>query len=221
MAPKIIYFPVRGRAEAMKLALAAVKQDFEFEQVEYSTMKAHPDQYPFGQCPRLVDGDIDLVQSNAILRYLARHYKLYGKDEKEMGLVDMIMEGVESLRVKYLALVYQEKLADAAMDQHWSTHCDPNNSEQRNGGAHLVFFSRLLQRNAAGAGKVFVGAGLTMADLCVFDIVDLHNRIFPDKMKEVYPELLAFHDHVAALPGIKEYLASPKRVAAVNGNNLG
>lgn len=23
--------------------------------------------------------------------------------------------------------------ADAAMDQHWSTHCDPNNSEQRNG----------------------------------------------------------------------------------------
>lgn len=28
----------------------------------------------FGQCPLLIDGDFELVQSNAILRYLGRKY---------------------------------------------------------------------------------------------------------------------------------------------------
>jgi hypothetical protein len=36
-----------------------------------------------------------------------------------------------------------------------------------------------------------------------------------------YPDLVAFHAHISELPGIKEYLASDKRSAKVNGNGLG
>jgi hypothetical protein len=36
-----------------------------------------------------------------------------------------------------------------------------------------------------------------------------------------YPLLVAHHGRVAALPGIKEYLASPARLDKVNNNNLG
>lgn len=36
-----------------------------------------------------------------------------------------------------------------------------------------------------------------------------------------YPLLVSHHTRVAALPGIKEYLASPARVEKVNGNGLG
>ncbi|EFJ41636.1 hypothetical protein VOLCADRAFT_107623 [Volvox carteri f. nagariensis] len=218
--PKIIYFPVRGRAEVMKLAIVASGNDFELEQINYQDMKEHPELYPFGQCPRLVDGDMDLVQSNAITRYLARKYGMYGKSEKETAAVDVILEGVESLRVKYLNLVYQDQLA--TKDTYWTTHGDLATTAGRNGGAHLAYFSRLLARNApTGNGKAFVGSDLTIADLAVYDIVDLHYRIFEQVMKATYPDLLAFHAHVSGLPGIREYLASPRRLAAVNGNNLG
>ncbi|KXZ45600.1 hypothetical protein GPECTOR_53g93 [Gonium pectorale] len=221
MAPKIVYFPVRGRAEVMKLAIAYGGEDFELELVNYEDMKKDTDAYKFGQCPRLIDGDVDMVQSNAICRYLARKYGLYGKSDAETNAVDEILEGVESLRTKYLTLVYQDKLADEPKAAYWKTHCDPESAAARNGGAHLAYLSRLLKRNSAGGGKALVGSDVTMADLQVFDIVDLHARIFGDELKAAYPDLIAFHEHIAGLPGIKEYLASPKRVAAVNGNNLG
>ncbi|GLC39874.1 hypothetical protein PLESTB_001311600 [Pleodorina starrii] len=222
MAPKIIYFPVRGRAEVMKLAIVASGDDFELEQVNFQDMKAHPELYPFGQCPRLVDGDNDMVQSNAIIRYLGRKYGLYGKSEKETIAVDEILEGVESLRCKYLTLIYQDQLA--TKDAYWTSHGDPASVDSRNGGAHLLYFSRLLARNkeaGGGGGKAFVGSGLTLADLAVYDIVDLHVRIFGDQMQAAYPDLLSFHSAISELPGIKDYLASPRRLAAVNGNNLG
>ncbi|KAG2484598.1 hypothetical protein HYH03_016639 [Edaphochlamys debaryana] len=205
----------------MKLTFASQHVAFEVEPVDHAAMKAHPELYPFLQCPRLVDGEYDIVQSNAILRYLARKYKLYGKDEHEAIAVDMIMEGVESLRVKYLNLIYQDKLEPEAKAVYWKTHGDPETAEGRNGGAHLRHLSRLLARNTAGAGKAFVGSSLSMADLCAFDVLDLHSRIFGEELKAAYPDLATFHAHVAALPGVKEYLAGPQRVAAVNGNSLG
>ena len=36
-----------------------------------------------------------------------------------------------------------------------------------------------------------------------------------------YPELVAFHDFIAGLDGIKAYLTSPMRLPKVNANELG
>lgn len=36
-----------------------------------------------------------------------------------------------------------------------------------------------------------------------------------------YPELVEYHARIAELPGIKEYLAGPKRLPAINANKLG
>ncbi|KXZ45601.1 hypothetical protein GPECTOR_53g94 [Gonium pectorale] len=169
-------------------------------------MKAQPLQYPFVQVPR----------------YLARKYGLNGTSDKEVAEVDEALEGVEALRQKYLTLVYQDKLADEAKAKYWGLHGDPANAESRYAaGAHLSYLSRLLKRNAAGGGKAFVGSGLTVADLAVFDIVDLHARIFGDELKAAYPDLLAHHAYIAGLPHIKEYLASPKRLPVINGNKMG
>jgi glutathione S-transferase len=61
----------------------------------------------------------------------------------------------------------------------WDTHCDPSTANGRNGGAHLAFLEELLKANSSG---YMVGAGLTAADLCVFDIVDLLLRVYPDQL---------------------------------------
>ncbi|MRT95143.1 hypothetical protein, partial [Xylella fastidiosa] len=55
----------------------------------------------YGQLPKFEDGDLTLYQSNAILRHLGRSLGLYGKDQKEAALVDMVNDGVEDLRCKY------------------------------------------------------------------------------------------------------------------------
>ena len=41
------------------------------------------------------------------MRYLARKHDLYGENDAEATLIDMIMDGQEDLRSKYLRMIYQ------------------------------------------------------------------------------------------------------------------
>jgi glutathione S-transferase len=52
----------------------------------------------------------------------------------------------------------------------------------RNGGAHFEYLETLLASNGGGSG-FFVRSGLTAADLCVWEIVDLHMRLFKEQME--------------------------------------
>jgi hypothetical protein len=61
------------------------------------------------QC-RLVDGELDIAQSQTIVRYLGRKFDCYGSSEKERACIDMILDGIVSLRKFYLELVYTEQM---------------------------------------------------------------------------------------------------------------
>lgn len=50
--PVIHYFPIRGRAEVLRLAIVAGGDDFDTVDVNYTEQKADREKYPFGQCPR-------------------------------------------------------------------------------------------------------------------------------------------------------------------------
>eukprot|EP00775_Hariotina_reticulata_P013740 gene13740-13861_t len=218
MTVTLYYWPLRGRAEVIKLLCAA--KDVELEIVEpgdYAIMKSDREHYPFGQ---MVDGDVDMTQSNAMIRHLARKHDLYGISDKEQAHVDMLIDGVESIRGKYLVLIYQDELKEPAKSTYWKTHGARDNADSRNGGAHFDYLEQYLGRNSDGTGYV-VGSNLTAADLCVWEIVDLHLRIFKEEMEPAYPLLVAHHKRIAELPGIKEYLASPARLDKVNNNMLG
>ncbi|CAD7693169.1 unnamed protein product [Nyctereutes procyonoides] len=60
----------------------------------------------YGQLPKFQDGDLTLYQSNAILRHLGRSLGLYGKDQQEAALLDVVNDGVEDLHCKYALLIY-------------------------------------------------------------------------------------------------------------------
>ena len=70
-------------------------------------------------------------------------------------------------------------------------------------------------------GAFSVGDALTIADIELFDLMDLHERILGDKVQAAYPKLAAVAKAVAAVPGVAAYLASPLRLEKVNGNGLG
>lgn len=219
MKPILTYFPIRGRGEPIRLTLSALGIEFEDLAVDYSTMKTDRQSFPFGQCPRYQDEDVDMVQSNAIIRHLARKYNLYGSSLKDNASVDMYIDGVESFVLMYLKLIYQELLSDEAKEEYWSTRLDPNNHIGRNGGCHFSFLVNLLEKY--GSDGYAVGNALTMADIAVFNLVDLHLRLWPEELPATWPVLLAHHKKIASIPGIATYLSSTRRHEQVNGNKLG
>jgi len=90
---------------------------------------------------------------------------------------------LQSIRAKYLVLVYQDQLSDAAKAAYWQTHGAPENANNRNGGAHFDYLEQYLGRNTGSTAGYVVGSTLTAADLCVWEIVDLHLRIFKEEME--------------------------------------
>lgn len=56
-----------------------------------------------------------------------------------------------------------------------------------------------------------MGGQLSVADIFLFDIFDLHRRKFGERVDALYPSLAAHSAKVAALPGVAAYLASDKR----------
>ncbi|XP_064348131.1 glutathione S-transferase P isoform X2 [Camelus dromedarius] len=89
-----------GRCEAMRMLLADQGQSWKEEVVTKETWLQGPLKASclYGQLPKFQDGDLTLYQSNAILRHLGRSLGLYGKDQREAALVDMVNDGVEDLR---------------------------------------------------------------------------------------------------------------------------
>lgn len=58
-----------------------------------------------------------------------------------------------------------------------------------------------------------VGDQLSIADIYLFDLLDLHRRKFGERVDALFPALAAHSARIAALPGVAAYLASDKRMA--------
>jgi glutathione S-transferase len=66
-----------------------------------------------------------------------------------------------------------------------------------------------------GGGPYLLGRKATYIDLSVFQLIEGLRYAFPQAMKGIerkVPGLVTVRDKVAARPGIKAYLASPRRI---------
>ena len=178
--------------------------------IDFPAMKADSVGFPCGQCPRLEDEDVDMVQSGAIVRHLARKHDMYGDNLKEQAMVDMIIESVETLRSKYGALIFEDKLSEEGKKAYFADRVDVAGTEKRNGGAHWAYLDRLMKKHQ-GVGPYVLGAKLSVADIVLYEAVAINIGIFEDEFRSAWPALAAHHDAVAALPSVAEYLASDRR----------
>nr|ACO51859.1 Glutathione S-transferase P 1 [Aquarana catesbeiana] len=137
----IVYFNVRGRCEAMRMPLSDQGVDWKEEVVTIDTwMKGDlKKEAVFGQIPAFKDGDFTLYQSNAILRHLARKHGLYGKTPVEAAQIDMVNDGVEDFRLKYIRLIYQNY--ENGKEDYIKALCN-----------ELGHFERILSKNNEGKG---------------------------------------------------------------------
>ncbi|EFJ45062.1 hypothetical protein VOLCADRAFT_94521 [Volvox carteri f. nagariensis] len=209
--PVLQYFPCRGRAEPIRLVLSYVRQPwFETPPASvrdiYLIMHKEFDGYPFRQLPRFIDevhGDVDLVQSGAILRHLGKKYDLYGKDIIQAGRVDMVLEAVSELRAKLREVVVVRQLEGSAVQQYIDTVMAPAEKLKVSSmqGPGLASLEYLLAKTRFSTAGWLVGEGPSLADFVVFDLVDLHlaQGELAEPLRNRFPALQAHHSRVAEL----------------------
>ncbi|XP_062823176.1 glutathione S-transferase P isoform X1 [Anolis carolinensis] len=202
----LTYFPIRGRGETTRMLLADQKQEWSEDVVTREIWQKGDlkKSCVFGQVPRFQDGDFVLVQSNAILRHLARNHGLYGQDAREATLLDMVNDGVEDLRVKYSRLIYQNYEAGKAE----YIEALP---------AQLRPFENLLAQNDGGKGFI-VGKKISFVDYNLLDILQLHLVLAPNCL-DSFPLLAAYVQRLNARPHLKTYLESEGRKQRPINNN--
>ena len=224
------YFGRHGDAEPIRLTLAALRLPWEevrYERcrdacppgiVDWEQAKAAgimSGTLPFGQeVPALryePGGDesaVELVQTLAILRFLSVPRGLYGSSRAQEAAIDMVLGGVADMRGHYTSLVYDQRVASAGRTIDGGAAKLPPKPVLAdyldNLRTWLVYLEGQLSR-AADGGRFFVGGRLSVADLVVFDILDLNLRLQPHCLAP-FSLLAHFQLRIGRQPGVREYL---------------
>lgn len=197
---RLTYLAGHGRAEQCRWMLAAA--GIEWEQVALTSrvefLQLQQEKLLFGQLPLLEIDGLELVQSNALFRYVAQREGLWGKDLAEAATVDMLAEGVRDAREVVLGFPF-------AVDQDASATKVPARVARQ----MAVFEAWGLSQ--AGGRLGFLASGLCAADVLVAELVEELLNICPQAIAAEYPTLVALHGQVVARPSIAAYLASDKR----------
>uniref|UniRef100_A0A8C9QHP4 glutathione transferase n=1 Tax=Spermophilus dauricus TaxID=99837 RepID=A0A8C9QHP4_SPEDA len=100
--PILHYFDGRGRMENIRWLLAAAVTTFD----SVCFLLPQDGSLMFQQVPMVEIDGMKLVQTRAILNYIAAKHNLYGKDIKERALIDMYSEGMTDLNEMVLLYPY-------------------------------------------------------------------------------------------------------------------
>lgn len=196
MSEKVVlhYFNGRGKMESIRWLLAAA--GVEFEEV-FLTKREHYEKLVndgalmFQQVPLVEIDGMQLVQSRAILNYIAGKYNLYGKDLKERALIDMYAEGTTDL----MELISMSFLTPPENKQ---THL--SNIEQKANERFLPVFEKGLANS-----HFLVGNQLSRADVHLLEASLMLQELFPTILA-TFPKIQAFQEKMKALPRISQFL---------------
>ncbi|XP_005099402.1 glutathione S-transferase P 1 [Aplysia californica] len=202
---QLIYFNVRGRGEATRYLFKDNGIDYDEVNCRENWAKEWKSQMAFGQTPCLKDNDLSLVQSNAILRYLGRKHGLYGSNEEEAAYIDMITEGIEDLRVKYVTMIYK----------NYENGKEPYVADLPK---QLLPFEKLVTKHGDDKSGFSVGNKRSFVDYALFDLLDINVVLAPNCLDD-FPALSAFYKAILNRPGIAAYRETEAfKERTINGN---
>jgi glutathione S-transferase len=195
---RLHYFKGRGRAETTRWMLTISQIDFENVAIEspdaLAALRA-TGQLPFDQMPLLEIDGLNLSQSSAMIRYLARRGRYYGETDAEALWCDMIAGAVADFAEASIQAAFQPT-TDAAMASRRS---------------RLGKFGPRFEARLADTGTGFcVGARLTFADVVLAEALTGYLEWIPDILA-AFPLLTSLHTQVLDQPGIATYLKSAQR----------
>ena len=198
MTAILTYFPIRGRAEVIRLILEEKGIAYQSDNIALEEWKTRRKQMPFKVVPVFQEGDVQIAESQAIVRHLARKYQLYGRDEEEATRCDILSEAIRDGMFELGTLFWDEDFAskrDAFVSKDLK-HTLKNLEAYLNSYAH--------------AKEYCVGDALTFADFTLWNYLDWVRALAPETLQS-YPTLCALKSATENRPRIQAYLKSERR----------
>lgn len=227
MTYQLHYWPtIQGRGEFVRLALEAAGADYldvarsplgegggEAALVRRLNDPANP-RAAFAP-PFLVDGEVVVGQTAAILLYLGPRLGLAGQGERDglwahqlqLTIADAVNEAHDTHHPISTAAYYEDQ-RDAALLRAAAFRAQRIPK-------FLGWFEQVLQRNPAG-DRHLVGDGRSYADLSLFQLVAGLHYALPKATARALaatPAVERLHASVAREPAVQAYLQSPRRIA--------
>ncbi|XP_028905600.1 glutathione S-transferase-like [Ornithorhynchus anatinus] len=194
--PKLYYFNGRGRMETIRWLLAAAGVEYEeklFETREEFENLVKGGTLMYQQVPMVEIDGMKLVQTRAILSYIAAKYKLYGKDLKERALIDMYVEGMRDLSDMImffpLSLPAEKEMNLAYILERATTR----------------FFPAYEKALRTHRQDFLVGNQLSWADVQLLEVILMTEELKPNILSE-FPLLRGFQTRISNIPTIKKFL---------------
>ncbi|XP_075859413.1 glutathione S-transferase A1-like [Microcebus murinus] len=194
--PKLHYYNGRGRMEAIRWLLAAAGVEFEeifLESAEDLDKLRNDGRLMFQQVPMVEIDGMELVQTRAILNYIASKHNLYGKDLKERALIDMYVEGMADLNeIIIMLLTYPpaEQVNQLALLKEKTTN------------RYFPAFEKVLKSHGQ---DYLVGNRLSRADIHLVELI-YNLEEFDPSLTASFPLLKALKTRISNLPNVKKFL---------------
>ncbi|XP_033746300.1 glutathione S-transferase Mu 5-like [Pecten maximus] len=208
------YWKIRGLAQPIRLLLTYAGEDYEdilYEQGEgpefsrdaWISVKESIG-LDFPNLPYYIDDDVQMTQSNTIIRYIAGKYDLLGKSKEEKVKCDMMLENAMDFRNGTVRLCYNQEY-----DQLKSNYFERL--------LKVVFpsFEKYLGKHSWFAH----GEEVTACDFPMYELLDQHLLMKPGCLDN-FPNLSAFKKRFEAIPKIKDYLQNPRYIALPVNNKV-
>ena len=221
MRYQLFYWPeIQGRGEFVRLALedaGAAYDDVARKTGGVARMMAMMQQArmarpPFAP-PFIKAGSLVIAQVAEILFYLGPRVKLTPRAEAErlwlhqlqLTIADFVTEIHDTHHPVGSGLYYEDQKPES---KRYS-----DNFLDARAPKYLGYFDKVLSK---AGGAFTLGRKASYVDLSLFQLIEGLRYAFPKAMKRLerdVPRIVAVHDKVGERPGIKKYLASPRRIA--------
>ncbi|KAI5108539.1 glutathione S-transferase, alpha tandem duplicate 1, partial [Silurus meridionalis] len=196
MSGKVVlyYFNGRGKMESIRWLLAVA--GVEFEEVYLTTREQYQKLVDdgalmFNQVPMVEMDGMKLIQSKAILNYIAGKYNLYGKNIKERVMIDMYSEGARDMMDMILILPFTP--ADKKQSQL-------DKIEKKAKENSLPAYEKALAHS-----QYLVGNELSCADVHLLEMTLMLEELFPTILS-TFPKIQEFQKRMKAIPAISKFL---------------
>ncbi|XP_053459079.1 glutathione S-transferase alpha I-like [Nycticebus coucang] len=194
--PKLHYFNGRGRMESIRWLLAAAGVEFEeiyMKSAEDLDKLRNDGSLMFQQVPMVEIDGMKLVQTRAILNYIASKHNLYGKDIKERALIDMYTEGVADL---YEMVLLFPLCPPDGRDANLAS------IKEKTTNRYFPAFEKVLKSHGQ---DYMVGNRLSKADVLLVELIYTVEELDPS-LTTNFPLLKALKTRISNLPTVKKFL---------------
>ncbi|CAN9499871.1 unnamed protein product [Ophioblennius macclurei] len=190
--PVLYYFNGRGKMESIRWLLTVAEVDYDeiFLTSREQYVKLLEDRsLMFQQVPMVEIDGMKLIQTKAILNYIAEKYKLHGNDIRERVQINMYSEGLMDLMEMIMVLPFS---------------ADPNTKlptiEKKAKERYFPVFEKAL------TGPVhLVGGRLTCADVYLLECTLMLEEKFTGILAD-FPALKSFQGRMLQIPAINRFM---------------